>query len=300
MDPRPLPEGLRNRAFDVVTADCAGVSRERLRRRDLVRPTRSLRWHRRRPPSGIDRIRAYRPVLCPGQFISHLSAAVLWGLPLPRDHPGDDPVHITSLRPATQMRRPGVVGHRTTADRVRVVRRWGMPTSAPAWTWVECGSVLGLDDLVVLGDAIVETRACATSISDLATALAARGRCPGARTLRAALELIRTGSGSPQETRARLSIVRAGLPEPETQVEVHDARGRFVGRADLAYRRQRILIEYEGEQHRTDRAQWESDLRRYRAFERLGWVVLRWSASDLTTHRSAALEELAGLLHTRG
>ncbi|PZF57740.1 hypothetical protein DEJ23_06260 [Curtobacterium sp. MCSS17_008] len=300
MRPRPLPKDLRTRSFDVHAADRAAVHRERLRRRDLVRPTRSLRWHRHRPLTGIDRIRAFRPVLGPGQFISHLSAAVLWGLPLPRGHPGDDPVHVTSVRPAAQMRRAGVVGHRTTEDRARVVTRWGMPTSAPATTWVECGAVLGLDDLVVLGDAVLASRACATSVEDLVSALSARGRCPGVRALRAALVLVRPGSGSPQETRARLGIVRAGLPEPGGQVEIRDERGRFVGRADFAYRRERIVIEYEGDQHRTDRAQWESDLRRYRAFERLGWTVLRWSRADITTHRVEALAELAGLLRRRG
>jgi len=300
MRPRPLPKSLSARSFDVRAADRAGVHRERLRRSDLVRPTRSVRWYRRRPLTGIDRIRAFRPVLGPGQFISHLSAAVLWGLPLPRDQPGDDPVHVTSVRPSAQMRREGVVGHRTTEDRATVVSRWGMPTSAPATTWVECGSLLGLDDLVVLGDAVLSSRACATTVQALAAALVARGRCPGARTLRAALGLIRRGSGSPQETRARLGIVRAGLPEPELQVEIRDEQGRFVGRADFAYRRERIVIEYEGDHHRTDPAQWESDLRRYRAFARLGWAVLRWSRSDVTTHRAEALAELAGLLRRRG
>ncbi|MCL9664398.1 DUF559 domain-containing protein [Curtobacterium albidum] len=299
MRPRPLPKSLSVRSFDVHSADRAGVHRERLRRSDLVRPTRSIRWHRHRPPTGIDRIRAFRPVLGSGQFVSHLSAAVLWGLPLPREHPGDDPVHVTSIRPAAQMRRQGVVGHRTTDDRAAVLTRWGMPTSAPAAAWVESGSLLGLDDLVVLGDAVLSSRACATTTDALAAALAARGRCPGARKLRAALGLVRKGSGSPQETRARLGILRAGIAEPELQVEIHDEHGRFVGRADFAYRRERIIIEYEGDHHRTDSAQWQSDLRRYRAFERLGWAVLRWSRSDLTTHRTAALEELAGLLRRR-
>lgn len=299
MRPRPLPKSLSARSFDVRAADRAGLHRERLRRSDLVRPTRSIRWHRQRPPTGIDRIRAFRPVLGSEQFISHLSAAVLWGLPLPRDHPGDDPVHVTSIRPSAQMRREGVVGHRTTEDAAVVLTRWGMPTSAPAATWVECGSLLGLDDLVVLGDAVVSSRACATTMDALAAALAVRGRCPGARNLRAALGLVRRGSGSPQETRVRLGIVRAGIAEPELQVEIRDERGWFVGRADFAYRRERIIIEYEGDHHRTDPAQWESDLRRYRAFARLGWVVLRWSRSDVTTHRSAALEELAGLLRRR-
>lgn len=300
MRARPLPTELSRRPFDVHSADRAGVHRQRLRRIDLLTPSRSLRWHRRRPPSGVERIRAHRPVLLPGQFISHVSAAVLWGLPLPVGVVADDPVHVTSIRPAPQMRRRGVTGHRTTADRATVRTRWGMPTSAPASAWVECGALLDLDDLVVLADAILVNRACATTLDDLVRALGLRGRCPGVRRLRAALELARHGAGSPQETRARLAIARSGLPEPELQVDLYDEHGQFVGRVDFAYRHERIVIEYEGDRHRTDRVQWESDVLRYRTLARLGWLVLRWTRGDLSERLARTNAELDGLLRARG
>lgn len=298
MRPRPLPPPLRTRSFDVHAADRAGVSRERLRRLDLERPTRSVRWHSAAPPQGVERIRAFRPVLLHGQFVSHVSAAALWELPLPRGL--DDRVHISSIRPAGQMRRSGVVGHRATPERAQVRQRWGMPSSTPASCWVECGSLLGLDDLVALGDAIVTEPRCATTAAELQRVLALHGSCRGAQRLRAALELIRVGPGSPQETRCRLLIVRAGLPEPDLQVDVFDERGYFVGRVDMAYPERRIAIEYEGDHHRTDPGQWAADIRRYRELERLGWTVLRWTKSDLTVHGSAILAHLAALLGKRG
>ncbi|WIB78103.1 DUF559 domain-containing protein [Curtobacterium sp. MCPF17_002] len=298
MHPRPLPPSLRNRAFDVRAADRAGVSRQRLRRSDLVRPTRSIRWARERPPDAVRRIRALRPILLPGQFVSHVSAAVLWGLPVPVAE--DAPVHVTSLMPAAQPRRVGVVGHRLTPDRAAVADRWGLPASTPAALWVDCGAVLTVDELVVLGDAIVTEPRCRTTIDDLRRALARAGARAGVRRLRAAVEQVRVGAGSPQETRARLAIVRRGLPEPELQVEIRDAAGCFVGRVDLAYRRERIVIEYEGDQHRTDAEQWGRDLRRYREFERLGWAVVRWSRSDLARHVDGAVGHLRSLLARRG
>jgi hypothetical protein len=298
MRPRPLPRELRTRAFDVRAADRAGVSRERLRRRDLVRPTRSVRWHRARPPIGIDRIRAFRPVLLPRQFISHTSAAVLWELPVPIAH-RDGPVHVTSRLPAAQPRRTGVVGHRVEASRAAVRDRWGVPASTPATAWVECGSLLSLDDLVVLGDAIVTAARCRTTIDDLRAALEQRGRCRGARRLRAALALVRRGAASPQETRARLAVLRAGLPEPELQVEIRDDRGRFVARVDMAFPRQRVVVEYEGDHHRTDQHQWATDVRRHREVGRLGWVVLRWTKSDLDDHLGETLAQLRDLLRER-
>ncbi|WP_022906211.1 hypothetical protein [Curtobacterium sp. B18] len=298
MRPRPLPPALRNRAFDVHAADRAGVSRQRLRRSDLVRPTRSIRWARDRPPDAVQRIRALRPVLLPGQFISHVSAAVLWGLPVPVDDGA--PVHVTSPIPTAQPRRTGVVGHRITPDRADVVERWGMPASTPAALWVDCGAMLTIDELIVLGDAIVTEPRCRTTIDDLRSALVRAGARAGVRKLRTAIELVRVGAGSPQETRARLAIVRAGLPEPELRVEVRDEAGSFIGRVDMAYPRHRVLIEYEGDHHRTDAAQWASDLRRYREAERLGWVVVRWSRSDLTRYLGEAIGHLRSVLTRRG
>lgn len=298
MRPRPLPSTLRNRAFDVHAADRAGVSRQRLRRSDLVRPTRSVRWSRDRPPDAVRRIRAFRPILLPGQFVSHVSAAVLWELPVPVDDGA--PVHITSPIPTAQPRRIGAVGHRITPDRADVAERWGVPASTPAALWIDCGAMLTIDELVVLGDAIVTERRCRTTIEDLRTALVRAGARSGVRKLRRAIELVRVGAGSPQETRARLAIVRAGLPEPELQVEIRDESGWFVGRVDMAYPRHRVLIEYEGDHHRTDAEQWASDLRRYREAERLGWVVVRWSRSDLTRHLGDAVGHLESVLARRG
>lgn len=210
------------------------------------------------------------------------------------------PVHITSRIPVAQPRRTGVVGHRITADRAAVVERWGMPVSTPAALWVECGALLAVDQLVVLGDAVVTERRCATTIDDLRGALDRAGARAGVRKLRAALKLVRVGAGSPQETRARLTIVRAGLPEPTLQLDILDEAGRFVGRIDMAYPEQRIVIEYEGDQHRTDAEQWGRDLRRYREVERLGWAVVRWAKSDLGPHAHGAVDHLRSLLARRG
>lgn len=299
MRPRALPPTIRHRPFDVATARRAGVSDERLRRHDLVRPTRSIRWHRARPPQGIGRIRSFRPVLLPGQFVSHTTALELWELPLPRAFE-DGPIHISTLRPAAQSRRTGVVGHHVDPGHAVVVDRWGVPASTPAMAWVECGTLLGLDDLVVLGDAIVTESRCRTTIEDLDAALAQRGRCRGARLLRVALTLVRRGAGSPQETRARLRIVRSGLPEPDLQVEIRDERSRFVARVDMAYPAERIIIEYEGDHHRTDPHQWALDVRRHRECARLGWTVLRWTKSDLAGDADEPIVQLGTLLRGRG
>jgi hypothetical protein len=55
-------------------------------------------------------------------------------------------------------------------------------------------------------------------------------------------------------TAATLYSILAGLPQPAVNVEVFDSRGRFIARVDLCYPHLKLSLEYQGDQHRTDRA----------------------------------------------
>jgi hypothetical protein len=184
-------------------------------------------------------------------------------------------------------------GHRGLELReVEVLR--GLRVTRPVPTWADLATVKGLsvEDLVIAGDAF------ATRDPDLLEGLARAGEGSGGRgrrKIRAAAELIRSGSGSPMETRARLAFGRAGLPEPELNAPVHAEDGHFVARVDFLWREARVIVEYEGDQHRTDRRQWQNDIHRVRLLEGLGWKVIRITASDLSDpHRR---EELMRTLH---
>jgi hypothetical protein len=79
-------------------------------------------------------------------------------------------------------------------------------------------------------------------------------------------------AGSPQETRPRLLLGRAGLPALVAQFRVFDEEG-FVARVDFAYPDLRIAIEYDGLGH----SRREAFLRGRRRLNRLvaaGWTVL--------------------------
>jgi very-short-patch-repair endonuclease len=77
---------------------------------------------------------------------------------------------------------------------------------------------------------------------------------------------------SPMETRLRWLLIQAGLPRPEVQVKLS------FGRADLYYRSARLVIEYDGDNHR-DRL--VEDNRRQNALINAGFRVLRYTASDV-------------------
>lgn len=103
-----------------------------------------------------------------------------------------------------------------------------------------------------------------------------RGRA-GARRLRG-LAALAAPAESPMETRLRWTLIQAGLPSPHVQVDLRDADGRFVGRADLYYPRACLAIEYDGENHR-DRL--VEDNRRQNSIANAGFHLLRFTAADV-------------------
>jgi very-short-patch-repair endonuclease len=80
------------------------------------------------------------------------------------------------------------------------------------------------------------------------------------------------------ETRLRLLLVLAGLPQPQAQISLFDLDGRFVGLPDLFYPRQRLAIEYDGS---TDRQSLTADNRRQNRLINAGYKLLRFSAADV-------------------
>ncbi len=102
----------------------------------------------------------------------------------------------------------------------------------------------------------------------------------GVRRLREAVELMDGGAQSPKETWLRLLLVDAGLPRPSTQIPVLEPGGRPVAYLDLGWEAELIAVEYDGDQHRTDRLQYAWDVRRARMLADLGWLHIRVIAED--------------------
>ena len=221
--------------------------------------------------------------------LSHLSAARLHGIPLPTRLESDTRVHVTMIQ-GRAPRGPGVAGYTTRRD-PHTLLLGPLRVTSPARTWADLAALLTVDELVVAGDRLVglpQPLATPTEISDAVTD---RRGLRGSRNLAYALELVRAGSRSPRETRARLALVRAGLPEPELNAPIA-VRGRTL-HGDLVYRSRRVVLEYEGDQHRTDAGQWAHDLERYNDLSEAGWLVIRASRklsdTDLAARATRAL-----------
>ncbi|PVW04252.1 hypothetical protein DEA06_09525 [Microbacterium sp. Gd 4-13] len=272
-----LPPSLQGASFRTNAARAAGVARDRLDAADLFAP-----FHGVRAPadalrdSVLDRCRLFLPRLDGLQFFSHSTAAALWQMLLPRSAEMG-PLHVAACPPARAPRTTGVIGHRTDLTAEMLTLAQGLPVPSVAETWAQLGSILTLDDLVAAADGILT--AGSASAEDLAAAVV-RLRRRGARDLARALSEMRTGSESRPETRTRLVLSRAGLPEPELNQDLRSADGRFIARLDIAYRRYRVCVEYDGRQH-AEHAQFARDADRWADIEAEGWIIVRVLAHHL-------------------
>ena len=83
---------------------------------------------------------------------------------------------------------------------------------------------------------------------------------------------------SPMETRLRWLLLKAGLPRPEVQRDLYDDAGQLIGRADLYYPDARLIVEFDGDNHR-DRL--IEDNRRQNLLLQAGYRLLRFTSSDV-------------------
>jgi len=241
--PVELPPVLRGRAFTVAAARELGVPGRRLAAQDLSRPFKGVR-----APGGLDEeenaivrgARALAPLLLPGQYFSHTTAAVLLGLRMPRRF-DEDVLHVTSTGGRRAPRRRGIVGHRSICR----PPDGRPPVSGPVETWLHCGELLGVRDLVVMGDGLLARRRPVATADGLARALDEHGQLPGAVRLREALAQVRPRTDSAMETLLRLTVVGAGLPEPTVNLPIRDETGRVFAYADLAWESERVILEYD-------------------------------------------------------
>ena len=343
----PLPHPFVQLPFAVDQALAASISKGRLRVGDLGRPHHGIRTPLAPEPRTdlerlVSRCAEYAPLLRPGQLFSHVTAARLFGCPLPPGQAisqppgqsisqppgqaisqppghstpgrrpaagpvGEQPLHITAVSPERSPRRPGVVGHQSAAPHANSVLRYGLPTTSAARTWVSLAATLRLDDLVAIGDHLVldpylfdprDPRPY-TTIEQLHLELAGfHGR--GSRAATSALQLIRQGAESRPESLLRLVLARAGLPEPELNLNLADAGGRWLARCDLVFSTYNTVVEYDGDHHRSTTAQYDKDVTRIEDLTFAGFHVVRVRSQGLFVSPANTIERVKRALRAGG
>ena len=269
-----LPRRLDLDGFTLADARAAGVSPKRTRAQDLAIPFRGVRASAGIAGETSTLARAYAARMPAGQFFSHSTAAQLLGIPLPQRSTRDVALHVSAVTPDRAPRMDGVIGH-TVSVRPELWIVDGLATSSPVTTWCDLAVTLDLDDLIAAGDYLLGSLRPPATLIELSSAVTDRFGNRGTQLLRQALLWVRPRVESRQETRLRLLLLRAGFPEPETNVYLPLRPGRKRVRGDLVYEKYRVLIEYDGEHHRTDDTQYARDLERLDDVMADGWRVIR-------------------------
>ena len=222
------------------------------------------------------------PQLGDGAILSHASAAVLHGLPVPTSLLTK--VWVTGRSKGGGHARASLHELKAPLLPGDVMELGDLKVTTLARTVVDLGRRLPFDDTVVAADAALH----AGLDPDLLVAqLDAWPRRRGIGRARKALALADGRSESPGESRSRMLMWRLGLPAPELQFEVRTARGLF--RSDFAWEDRGLLGEFDGrvkygELLRPGESADDVVMREKRREQLLraaGWWVVRWTMADL-------------------
>ncbi|RZS59335.1 hypothetical protein EV141_0556 [Microcella putealis] len=335
--PRPpgkLPLPISAAPFPVTRNGAMGVTRDRLRSSDIEHPHRGVAVSREAPAS-IER-RAHAALLRPGppSALSHVSGAELLGVPLPATWEGD-PIHLTVAAPLRAPRGRGVLGHsmRLDSDDVRFVsipvaaeRVEPMPVLADPLLLLTLATQLRPPDLVAAIDALrfatrpLDQRGASTTrrgrgnrlgrlaeipprdsvgwVAAVTQLEQCRPGAPGLRKLRKAWLASEEGVRSRPESLLRLAIIGAQLPPPVVGFAVNGSG--WAATPDLAWPEFGVLVEYEGDHHRTDRRQFAHDLERFDRYLDENWSPIRAVSEDLFWNPRPLLHRIAHRLSERG
>ena len=200
-------------------------------------------------------------------MISHHTAALLWHGTVP----DNSAIHVTIGHKQT-LDVPGIRTHRY----LRVpkgLQRNGIRVTSPERTFADPAEFLDLVQLVTLGDRLV--RRDATTLARLMQ-FARNWDRPRYALLRRAASLVGEGVDSPPESRLRMLIVLAGLPEPIVNLILRDpVSGDWQRRFELAYEELLVAIEYEGRHHREEDDVWADDIERREELDRRTWRIIQ-------------------------
>ncbi|WP_189349166.1 hypothetical protein [Zhihengliuella salsuginis] len=298
--------------FRLDDAVRAGMTPDQLRGRMYERIGRSVYRRRDTVIRPVDVYAAFSRS-SPDTYLSHTSAALAWGIWLPpRIQPGF-PIHLSRTGPdRTVPRQKNVIGHWSSAAPADVREIDGFRIASPALAWTQlAGSALGLEDLVVAGDALLQdpdgppraenvvgTNPLATT-EELERLLQRRAGFRGRRLAMEALPLLRARADSRPESIVRQRLIRQGFPESEANPVLGFVEGRRI-RPDLADRVHRIAVQYEGKQH-NEEAQLGRDILRDADLERIGWISVRTDKAFFTPRgEQAFFDRLRAAYDKRG
>jgi hypothetical protein len=245
------------------------------------------------------RAQAARLVTSPHSVLCDRTAAWLLGLDVLRYAELDVPPPLESyvLRGHDPTDRLGI--HGGTRDLLR--EDWlvveGVRVTTPVRTALDLTCRLPRREAMAALDAFA--RAHGVTRQELQRLLLRYFRRRGVVQARQLVPLVDGRSESAGESWARLEIIDRGLPAPEPQVWVY-VDGVPTYRLDLAYRRARVAVEYDGEEWHASPEARERDRARREWLRAHGWTVIVLTKESFTPEAvDEWIRELRGALGLR-
>jgi hypothetical protein len=161
--------------------------------------------------------------------LSHLSAALSFGLPCPIEGPGRPTLTIGATGASTDRQDDLVVQVASLRERETTVWDEGRRTT-PARTVSDCLRHLRTADAVAIADAAV--RRGLTDVTAIDEVLRWQDGWPYVQGGHDALALVDPRRENWLESFSLVTLHHFGVPLPVPQVDIRDARGRFLGRVD--------------------------------------------------------------------
>ncbi|TRW82829.1 hypothetical protein FK535_12815 [Mycolicibacterium sp. 018/SC-01/001] len=226
--------------------------------------------------------------------LAGLSAAAMHGS---RWLPAEGPAELTRVRCGSP---PGIAIHREVLRDDETCLVQSIDCTTVARTIFDIGRRIPSDEAVIRIDALLN--ATRIPVDDVAVVASRHPGARGIRRLRQVMALVDGGAESPQESRLRLILLRAGLPRPRTQVPIIGDAGRVIRRIDIGWPEYGVGVEYDGEHHWTDPRTHAEDINRLEFLAARGWAIVRVSgrhmgdpAAVVARVRAALLPRMHGL-----
>lgn len=230
------------------------------------------------------RVRATAPLLDGGTALSHISAALLWGVPLWEITP-DERVWVTRNGASRGQIKGPLHSHNCPFGPDEVTQVNGLHVTTLERTVIDLGRRFGMDAGIVALDWALRRGASRDALAELVER--ARHR-PGVGRVRRIVQLASPLAESAAESVSRLRMHQVGLPVPVEQFVVLGPDERQRGRSDFAWPELNTLGECDGaekyDQPYGRRRPSEVVAReKYRDsdFGKLGWEVIHWGVPDL-------------------
>lgn len=281
-----IPPELTNKPFSLTEARHAGLTLSALRGKAWRRVGAELYcWTGLQADPGA-LLAGWRDVLPADAVFAGATAAWILGL----DFDPTNPVEIIVPTNSGVRARTGLSVRRCEIFSGEAVAIRGLKATTLLRTLLDlCHRWTPVEALVAIDMAIGLGLTRAAELNRYARAI--RGR-QGASRYRS-LVRIAGAAESPMETRLRWLLIQARLPCPEIQADLHDGDRQFLGRADLYYPVARLVIEYDGGNHRERLV---DDNRRQNRLINAGFRLLRFTAADVLGRPDVVAAQVRGAL----